>query len=82
MNKLKEHNCEHNRFFKNNIKFFQNLSTSVKIPQEIADFLSLGPKFVKPCINKDVRIHTFSVGNIITIILENLRDLISKIYLL
>lgn len=76
-NNLKQNRSKENVLFLDNKKWFKNIS-SVDIPQEICDFLSLGPKFGVTCQRDDLRIDRFlaDVENIIDITPDECKDIL------
>lgn len=69
-------NSSTNQLFLNNSKWFKNVST-VDIPGEVSDFLSLGPKFSVNADKKNIRVEQLlaDVENIIDEIPDNIKDL-------
>ncbi|XP_030752332.1 uncharacterized protein LOC115879578 [Sitophilus oryzae] len=65
----------HMNFFNDNSKWFKNLS-NIDIPKEIADFLSLGPRFGIPCQKNDIKLDTFlaDIENVIEAIPDESKD--------
>lgn len=74
---LKAHKSNHISLFTDNKKWFKNVS-SVDIPLEQSEFLSLDPKFDISCSEKDIKLEFFlsDIENIISEIPETfIKDL-------